>query len=56
MLVAWHDLQPLEVIPPNFLARISVVMSKELTAGIMQEFPTVFCDKLGCGDMSPLMR
>ena len=42
MLVAWHDLQPLEVIPPNFPARISVAMSKELTTGIMQEFPTFF--------------
>ena len=47
MLVAWHDLQPLEVIPLNLPSRISVAMSKELTTGIMQEFPTVFCDKLG---------
>ena len=47
MLVAWHDLQPLDVIPPNFPARILVTMSKELTTGIMKEFPTVFRDKLG---------
>ena len=47
MLVAWHDLQPLKVIPLNFSARISVAMSKELTTGIMKEFPTVFRDKLG---------
>ena len=47
MLVAWHNLQPLEVIPHNFPARILVAMSKELTTGIMQEFPTVFRDKLG---------
>ena len=37
----------LEVIPHNFPARISVAMSKELTAEIMKEFPTVFRDKLG---------
>ena len=47
MLVAWHDLQPLKEIPHNFPERISVAMSKELTTGIMQEFPTVFRDKLG---------
>ena len=47
MLIAWHDMQPLEVIPPNFPARISVAMSKELTIAIMQEFPSVFRDKLG---------
>ena len=47
MLVAWHDLKPLEVIMPNFPARNSVAMSKELTTGIMQEFPTFFRDKLG---------
>ena len=47
MLVAWHDLQPLEVIPHDFPAKISVAMSKELATGIMQEFPTVFHDKLG---------
>ena len=47
MLVAWHDLQPLEVIPHNFPARISVALSKELTTEIMKEFPTVFRDKLG---------
>ena len=47
MLVTWHDLQPLEVIPHNFPARISVAISKELTSGIMKEFPTVFRDKLG---------
>ena len=47
MLVAWHDLQPLEVIPHNFPARISVAMSKELTTGIMKDVPTVFWDKLG---------
>ena len=28
VLVAWHDLQPLEVIKPNFPARISVAMKK----------------------------
>ena len=47
MLVAWHDLQPLEVISPSLPARISATMSKELTSGIMKEFPTVFRDKLG---------
>ena len=46
MLVAWHNLQPLEVIPHNFPARISAAMRKELTTGIMQEFSTVFRDKL----------
>ena len=47
ILVAWHDLQPLEVISPSLPARISATMSKELTSGIMKEFPTVFRDKLG---------
>ena len=47
MLVAWHNLQPLKVISPNFPARISATMSKALTSGIMKEFPTVFRDEIG---------
>ena len=45
MLVAWHDLQPLEVISPNFPARISATVSKELTTDIMKEFPALCRDK-----------
>ena len=47
MLVAWHDLQPLEIISPNFPARISVALGKELALDIMKEFPNVFREKLG---------
>ena len=47
MLVAWHDLQPLEIISPNFPVRISAVVGKELVTDIMKEFPNVFRDKLG---------
>ena len=46
MLVAWHDIQPLEIISPNFPARISVALGKELALDIMKEFPNVFCEKL----------
>lgn len=39
MLVAWHDLQPLEIISPNFPARISAAVGKELAMDIMKDFP-----------------
>ena len=47
MLVAWHDLQLLEIIPPNFPTRISAAVGKELALDIMKEFPDVFREKLG---------
>lgn len=47
ILVAWHDLKLTEVISPNFPARISATVSKELFSDIMKEFPTVLRDKLG---------
>ena len=47
MLVAWHDLQPLEIMSPNFPARILVALGKELALDIMKEFPNVFREKLG---------
>ena len=51
MLVSWHDLQPLEIIYPNFPARISAAVD------IMKEFPNVFRDKLGEMSMNvPKMR
>ena len=57
MLVAWHDLQPLEIISPNFPARISAAVGNELVMNIMKEFPNVFRDKLGDLPMNvPKMR
>ena len=35
MLVAWHDLQPLEIISSNFLARFSAALGKELASDII---------------------
>ena len=40
-------MQPLEIISPNFPARISAAVGKELAFDIMKEFPNVFCEKLG---------
>ena len=57
MLVAWNDLQPLEIISLNFPARISAAVGKELVTDIMKEFPNVFRDKLGELPMNvPKMR
>ena len=52
MLVAWHNLQPLEIISPNFPARISAAVGKELALDIMKEFPNVnvFREKLGANE------
>ena len=57
MLVAWHDLQPLEIISPNFPARISAAVGNELVTDIIKEFSNVFRDKLGDLPMNvPKMR
>ena len=54
MLVAWHDLQPLEIISTNFPARILAAVGKELVSDIMKEFPRA---KLGDLPMNvPKMR
>ena len=57
MLVAWHDLQPLEIISPNFPTRILAAVGKELVSDILKEFPNVFRGKLGELPMNvPKMR
>ena len=57
MLVACHDLQPLEIISPNFPTRILAAVGRELALDIIKEFPNVFRDKLGELPMNvPKMR
>ena len=57
MLVTWHDLQPLEIISPNFPSRILAAVGRELASDIMIEFPNVYRDKLGMLPMNvPKMR
>ena len=46
-LIAWNDLQPLEIISHSFPARISAAASHDLTLAIINNFPSVFVDKLG---------
>ena len=46
-LIAWHDLQPLDIISHTFPARISASASHDLTSSIVNDFPSVFVEKLG---------
>ena len=51
-LVAWHDLQPLQVISDSFPSRISAATSHDLTSAVVAEFPSVFKDELGEAPMN----
>ena len=51
-LIAWHDLQPLQVISDNFPSRISAATSHDLTSSIVSGFPTVFKDEIGEAPMN----
>ena len=46
-LIAWHDLQPLQVISDSFPSRISAATSHDLKSAVVADFPSVFKDKLG---------
>ena len=46
-LIARYDLQPLDIISITFPARISASVSHDLTSSIVNDFPSVFVDKLG---------
>ena len=50
-LIAWHDLQPLDIISYTFPARISASASYDLTSSIVNDFPSVFVEKM---DKSPM--
>ncbi len=57
MLVAWHDLQDLDIITRNFPARIrsvtpSLTMLKQMASQLMGEFPSVFKDELSESPMN----
>ena len=51
-LIAWHDLQPLDIISHTFPARISASASHDLTSSIVNNFPSVFVEKLGKSPMN----
>ena len=51
-LIAWHDLQPLDIISNKFPARISASAIHDLTSSIVNDFPLVFVDKLGKSPMN----
>ena len=51
-LVAWHDLQPLQIISDNFPSRISAATSHDLTSAVVADFPSVFKDELGEAPMN----
>ena len=45
-LIAWHDLQPLQVISDSFPSRISAATSHDRTSAVVADFPSVFKDEL----------
>ena len=51
-LVAWHDLQPLQVISDSFPSRISAATSHDLTSAVVADFPSLFKDELGEAPMN----
>ena len=51
-LIAWHDLQPLDIISNTFPARISASSSHDLTSSIVNDFPSVFVEKLSKSPMN----
>ena len=51
-LIAWHDLQPLEVISNTLPARISASASHDLTSSIVNDFPSVFVEILSKSPMN----
>ena len=46
LLVAWHDIQFINVLSPNFPACVSATMSESVKEEIVGEFPEVFRDTL----------
>ena len=46
LVVAWHDLQFINVLSPNFPACVSATMSESVKVEIVDEFPEVFRDTL----------
>ena len=46
LLVAWHDLQFINVLSPNFPVCVSATMSESVKEEIVDEFPEVFRDSL----------
>jgi transposase InsO family protein len=52
VLVSWHDLQQLGVIPPSFPACANISRLKCATDLIMDEFPSVFRDELSTQPMN----
>ena len=46
-LIAWHDLQPSQVISDSFPSRISAATSHNLKSAVVADFPSVFKDELG---------
>ena len=51
-LIAWHDLQPLDIISNTFPARISASASHDLASSIVNDFPSVFVEKLSKSPMN----
>ena len=51
-LVAWHNLQPLQVISDSFPSPISATTSHDLTSAVVADFPLVFKDELGEAPMN----
>ena len=51
-LIAWHDLQPLQVISNNIPSCISAATSHDRTSSIVADFPSVFKDELGEAPMN----
>ena len=51
-LIAWHDLQPLQVISNSFPSGISAATSHDFTSTVVADFPSVFKHELGEAPMS----
>ena len=52
LLLSWHDLQFLDVLPRNFPASVSATVSDSIRNSILGEFPEVFKDTLSATPMN----
>ena len=52
LLLSWHDLQFLDVLPRNFPASVSATVSESIRNSILGEFPEVFKDTLSATPMN----
>ena len=52
LLVAWHDLQFIDVLSQNFPACFSATVSKSIKNSVLKEFPVVFKDSLSATPMN----